>query len=304
VIDRRDIPDWVTEGSYSSTFYPAGATSRARKKYLDSFHGRKGGIISAKRKARRRELARMAGIRPHRHERTRPLALGRAYPKMWQLNADAFEALYRATCDREGGWTFDRRGLNTAWALYLILWRWYRRYGQDFEFTNTNMADALKARGRPRKERTVQLTRKRLEAMGVLAFAWVKRGTWQRDRGWCPGKRKDTVRATVLHISRPRRANCIPPTGAGASVVPPSAPCSSSQKKIADATASDPDPPPSAADEAGALAGAKRPATEREELERALRFQQLKLDAGWDAERTTAELLRLRQRLRLLGGGP
>lgn len=274
--------------TFRGDYHPAGRSAGARFRDRQRTRARRSVI-------KRRQLAK--GKPPRRRERTLEIALGHAYPKMWQLDAAEFEAHYQATCDREG-WTFDRRGLNTAWELYTVLWRRYRVEGQDFELTNAQLSIALDRRGRPRARRTVQLTRKRLQTMGVFHFEHVKRGTWRRDTGWRPGARKDTVRATVLHVRR--LANCTPPTGAGASTLRVSASCSPGHKKVAEMTVTDSSPPPSAADWGAAPLGGEQQITERERLERQIDFQQLKLAQGWGRDRALTELARLRQSLRLL----
>jgi hypothetical protein len=281
--------------AFKGSYHPAGRSRRQRFRELQRWRARRSAVV-------RRQLAK--GKPPRRRERSRPLALARAYPKLSQLSRVEFAARYEATCAREG-WTLDARGVNTAWELYVVLWRHYRVYGQDFEFTNGQIAVALSRAGRPRGRRAIQYTRKRLEAMGLFSFAWVKRGTWQKDRGWVPGERKDTIRATALHVRR-SRANCTPPTGAEASGLRPSAIRSLDRKDSAELTATNSLGPPAAAENDGAC-GAERPdSTERATLEAQIRFQHAKLAAGWEPARTGAELRRLRQALRLLDapGGP
>jgi len=284
--NRAEFP-----GDYSQAGPSTKARARARFIAQQRSRGRRSGI-------KRRQMA--AGRPPRRRERTRPLALAHAYRTVHQLIADEFERLYREMCERDG-LPFDRRGLTTAYEVYRWAFTRYRACGQDFEFKNEDVMDYLERRRRSRSYRTVIYARRRLEAMGVFNFEHVKRGTWQRDRGWRPGERADTIRATALHVRA--RANCNLPSGAGTSLLRRSVPRSSDPETNDRPPPNDPIPPPAATDDTPASAGDDR-ATEREELRRAIAFQEQKLDAGWPPERPRAELRRLRQLLRLSEGGP
>jgi hypothetical protein len=290
-----DVPAWVTAGSFSTTFYPAGRTRRQRFHDLQRWRARRSAVV-------RRQLAK--GKPAARRERTTPLALAHAYPNVRQLTAEQLEQAYRAWCERTGT-PFDRRGFNTVAMVYRWAFTRYRACGQGYEFTNKDVMTYLAEHGRPRCERAVIYARRRLIAMGVFDNGWVKRGTWEKGRGWVPGEKADTVRMTMLHVRAPRRANCNLPTGAEASVLRPSAFRSSDSKEEVKVTATDSDPPPAAAENDGASAEQQQ-STERGELERAITFQQMKLDANWEPARAGAELRRLRQALRLLDapGGP
>lgn len=156
------------------------------------------------------------------------------------------------------GLAFDRRGLNTAYELYRADVAAYRAQGQDHETTNAQRGVALASRGRPRCRRTIQLTRKRIEAMGLVAYHHVRRSGARA----IPGQ-LDSLRVQLKPLPRLRGyANCTPPTGttnppAGELVVVPP------EKPIAPAEPENcPFPPAAPADREGA---APPPATESEQ---------------------------------------
>lgn len=174
-------------GGFSPGYHPAGASEAYKRRA----QRRRAGLASV---AARRRLSRAA---PRKRYRNRELALAAAIPPPRQLPRADFDRLYLQTFPAS-----DTRGLNTAWTLYAALWARCRACGPDFELTNEQLSRALSSRGRPRARRTVQLTRKRLEAMGLWHFAWIQRGAWTPAGGYTRGRYADTVRATALH------ANC------------------------------------------------------------------------------------------------
>lgn len=91
-----------------------------------------------------------------------------------QVTREQFDALYAGMCEREGI-PDDPRGRNTAYTLYRVEAAAWRAKGQDFETTNGQRTVALNSRGRERQRRTVQRTRKRLEAMGLLRYSHIRR---------------------------------------------------------------------------------------------------------------------------------
>ena len=186
---------------------------------------------------RKREQCRRAGkasgrVRKRLAKRRRTLR-GHELPLVWrvrQITRTDFERAYRRMCAKEG-LVYDTRGLHTAYELYRIEWAAYRAQGQDFQTTNGQRSRALALRGRARCRRTVQRTRRRLQAMGLLAYTHIRRG------GWRPGQ-KDSLRVHVI----PRvctEANVTPLTGAEGDGLRPSTP-SALQAGV---------PPPTAADE-------------------------------------------------------
>lgn len=186
---------------------------------------------------RKRRQCRKAGVASGRRRRAlargRRTLQGRELPLTWsvrQVTRSEFERLYRRMCARER-LPVDTRGLNTAYELYRIEIAAYHAQGQDFETTNGQRQAALLGRGRPRCRRTVQLTRKRLVAMRLIAYCHIRRG------GWREGQR-DTLRVHVLFRAR---ANCTPPTGT--EQAPLRGPICSVWKAGV--------PPPTAADEVG-----------------------------------------------------
>lgn len=239
---------------------------------------RRGGRASG---VKRRQLARG---RQTPHARTRAQALSLLHPIRQVTFAD-FERRYAAFC-AQSGIPFDRRGLNTTYELYRVEMAAYRAQGQLFETTNGQRQGALSSRGRPRCRRTVQYTRKRLVAMGLVSYEHMRRGSVTAGR-WVPGPRKDTLRVELLAPGRSRReANCTPPTGAGsrASSVLPAVPANDRNDLLPPPIGGRDDQPASPA------------ATERERLEEAIRFQQLKLSIWGSAP----QLHRLKTELRHL----
>lgn len=211
-----------------------------------------------------------------------------------QVTRDEFTRLYEAMCAREGV-PCDPRGENTAYTLYAVEMAAYRAQGQDFETTNGQRSAALSSRGRPRARRTVQRTRARLAAMGLVRYHHLRRSGPAR----VPGQ-LDTLRVHLL----PRRrgwcvANDTPPSGAERYA--PSGLARSACSRGSDVDHGPPDEvaPPSAADDAGAAAP---PATEEEELERQLSFEALWRDLVGVAARSDLAIRR-RARLRSPGRG-
>lgn len=299
-------------------YRPGGRNARARFIRRQSRRGTLGAATVKIRNPKGRRIRRRPHATREQQARWRALKIGRACKQLPQLSREKFAELYAVTCEREG-WPLDARGLNTAWELYAALWTRYRVQGQDFEFTNAQAQVALEHRGRGRCRRTVQLTRQRLVAMGVFDFQWVKRGTWSPASGWAPGSKKDTVRATALVLPRSapvepvvrevrdpaerplvdRHANCTLPSVRKGLDIPVSASCATAAPTPPPPDAEPPAPaPPGPAEPPGEDRTAKRHA-EREELERALRFQQLKIET-LASERARFELLRLQAELRAL----
>ena len=271
---------------FKGSYGPGGLTTASKFRAA----GRRGGIASG---IRRRQLAQ--GRRTP-HARSRAQALGLLHP-VRQIGAEQFERLYRAMCEREG-LTFDRRGLNTVYALYRTEMAAYRAQGQCFETTNGQRQDALRNRGRERCRRTVQRNRKRLEAMGLVSYEHIKRG-YVKDGAWRAGARKDTLRVELLPApceGRVRRANVTPPSGAGTpctGVVP---------ANTSKSTSNDLSPPAIAGRDHPPDEPAERQGSERQKLEGRIRFQQMKLDCGLRSADGRAELHRLRMELRHLDG--
>lgn len=216
---------------------------------------RKAGIASGA--ARRKRSTCKAAPRP----RSGQQALALRY-KIRQVGVEEFEQRYRAMCEAQGI-PFDRRGMNTTLELYRVQLTAYRAQGQDYETTNAQAARALELRDRPRCRRTIQRIRKRLEAMGLIAYEHVRRSGHLR----IPGQ-MDTLRVRCLC---PARANVTPPTGARAAsalrALDAAALASTAQTALI--------PPPTAADGVGPLRG---PGTEEEQDRSRLRWLQLKLE--------------------------
>lgn len=227
---RRANPEF--QGDYR----PGGLTGRASRRAI----ARRAGIASG---VKRRQLSR--GRRPQRRDRGEALAL--SY-RIRQATSGEFERLYQRMCERES-LPFDRRGLNTAYALYRLDVASYRAQGQDHETTNRQRGIALSSHGRPRCRRTIQLTRKRLEAMGLVRYHHVRRSGAQRTPG-----QLDSLRVQLMPLPRLRRlANCTPPTGTttpppGRVVVcPEDLPAEPENSLIAPAPPADDQLPPAAA---------------------------------------------------------
>ena len=126
--------------------------------------------------------------------RDRAQALALAYPVRQAPEAKVRELFQERVCDVEGI-LFSERGFQTVLAEYRAEWAAHRVKGQDFQTTNRQRAAALRSRGRPRCERTVRRTRRRLEQMGLMAYQHVKR------LGARPGFR-DSLRVRVLSFVR------------------------------------------------------------------------------------------------------
>lgn len=248
---------------FSGDYAPGGLTTRGKWRAA----GRRGGLASG---IKRRQLAKGRRV-PHARDRQAALAL--AYT-VRQVSRREFERLYAAMCASQG-LPNDRRGLNTAYELYSVEIRAYRAQGQDFETTNRQRELALSSRGRPRCRRTVQLTRKRLEAMGLIRYHHIRRGGWRAGQ-------KDTLRVQLLVLERSRRgANCTPPSGAPTPL-----------RGVVGALPSKALIAPPAGGRLGRAA--PPPSSEEGELGRAIRFQQMKLDAGWGGTQVRYRLAALR----------
>jgi len=280
---------------FGDRFYsPGGQHQEARTHYLATYNGRKGGLAAG---IKRRQQA-----RGRRRTRDGGLGVPHAQGEIPWLSTAELERLFRQNCE-ETGRRFHAGGFATVAGCYRRMRARLHCQGQGYEFTNGQVASALEAAGLPHSERNVRYVRARLEAMGVFRCAHVK-----RSGALCLPGRKDTVRVHFNRGARKRRHCSDPKTLPPAPLEQPVAAsplatgCCSGHTKLANPT--DLSPPPSAADEDGARTGAEQqPGTEREELQRALDFQQLKLDVGWGGEAAAAEVRRLRQALRLLDGG-
>lgn len=211
-----------------STFrpgYPGGMSTKALRREA----ARKAGKASGRARRQRSTCKRPPRLR------SRQDALALRYP-IRQVGHEEFEQLYAAMCEREEI-PFDRRGLHTAHELYKQQLTAFRVQGQDWETTNTQIARGLELRGRARCRRTVQRTRKRLEAMKLVGYSHVR-----RSGALCVPGQMDTLRVRCLC---PRRANVTPPSGAGASPFGAQLAPALPAEKTALA------PPPSAADDVG-----------------------------------------------------
>lgn len=182
-----------------------------------------GGVSPATRRREQcRRAARASAIRRKQLARGRriPWARDGDLPLQWkpirQLTRSEFDAAYGAMCAREG-LKDDTRGRNTAYALYRAEIAAYRvRRRPEGQTTNGQRQVSLSSQGRPRCRRTVQLTRKRLQAMGVVRYEHIRRRGAESPR--------DTLRVELLGVSvgnrrSRRRANCTPPPEAGAAAL-------------------------------------------------------------------------------------
>lgn len=256
------------------------------------------------RRERARERARRAGIasgvarrrrggRPRQRNRSRGEALALAY-RHRQLTRARFDALYEARFPRPehppaaAAW---QKGRDTLWTHYLSVWRLYRACGQHARTTNGQRGAALSSRGRPRCRRTIQRLNRRCAELGLALFVH------RRDQGATPGRRD----CLVVEIRTPHAQHVTPPAGAGA--VP--------SRDEAPALPAPSTPPASAGcagrvppDGGGQRQAATPPVTWKEQLEAEIRFQQLKLDAGWPQPQIRLTLERLQAQLRLLEATP
>jgi hypothetical protein len=247
-------------GAYS----PGGAVfssprARARRAGLRS------GVVRRRRALRRRGIEPGAG--------SRRLALDY---ELRRVSRDEFDARYAACWPRPehpaaaAQW---ERGRETVWQHVLACYALLCARGQHCRTTNGQRGTALTARGRPRCRRTLQRYSRKLEQMGLASVLHVRR----------PPGRKDCL-AIEWHVTR--RLPCLSPPlrergTLGSAEGVPRRPASL--------------PPPAAAESGPPDKPAERPVTRREELEAQIRFQQLKLDAGWrsPAIHRTLETLRL-----------
>ncbi len=176
-------------------------------------------------------------------------------------------------CAREGC-AFDPRGLNTAYELYRVEIAAYRVQGQDFETTNGQRGVALSSRGRPRGRRAIQYNRKRLVAMGLVAYEHIKRG------GWRAGQR-DTLRVRMCPPPARRNANCTPPSGA--TTLPPGGSVVACRKEIPPAAPADESPPAEPAAPGPPIDFRPRSKQQKAAEKEEDRQRQLRFDALWKA---------------------
>jgi len=180
-VGLRAAPGGAPVSTWQEGYQQGPSTAKAKRRAAC----RKAARASA---IKRKQLARGGPRRPLRGE-----ALALAYP-VQQIGRAKFAALYMATCARLD-WPFDRRGLNTAWKLYEVIWRAERVLGHHYETTTGRQRRALEKRGRRRCRRSVQYTARRLEAMGLVNTRPVRR------RQNTPGHR-DTIRIEILGLPR------------------------------------------------------------------------------------------------------
>lgn len=266
---------------FAGDYAPGGLTKRSRACRA----GRRGGLASG---IKRRQLAR--GRRGPRC-RTRAQALALSY-RHRQLTREAFERRYETLWPRPERPTAAvawEKGRDTLWCHYAATFRLYRTCGQHTRTTNGQRGAALHSQGRPRSRRTIQRLHRKLEALELATFAHYRD---QRDR---PGHKDCLVleirTPTILHVTPPLRGRGNRPSG---SEVPPAAP----ERQTEDRPKRPLIPPASPADDTAATPQS----TERGELEAALRFQQLKLDAGWATAGVTCKIRQLRCELRATRG--
>ena len=132
----------------------------------------------ARREARHAELRERHGAR-HRSRRVALLMLtpGRRVP-----SRRAFERALDAYNERQGI-VVNEGGRDTAWALVRVLVRRYSAQGQGFGCTVAQLSRGMQKRGRRRERRCIQLTLRRLEAMGIVHVEHVKlAGSTRRER--------------------------------------------------------------------------------------------------------------------------
>lgn len=269
--------------------YAPGGSIGARRRSMARRNGRKGGLRSA---ARRRQLS--SGHRSAIRHRSRQTAMALAY-RHRQLGAVEIRRRYEEAFPRP-----ERPSAALSWekgretfVLYVrTLWRLYRACGQHCGTTKDQRATAMKNAGLPRCPRTIRRLNQKLEALGLGALLHARKG------GATPG-RKDHL---VLEIRTPMKSRVTLPPEGGSSKPPPSSELAAAAPRRQKLSEPGPalSPPATPADDLGRPSAPEQPITRQHELEAAIRFTQMKVDAGFATGPARAQLHGLRAELRSL----
>ena len=189
-VSRLNVSIYSTGQGYC----PGGATTRSRRREAARYNGRRGGKALGRK---RRQLAQQ-----RRRTRDGGLRIPFAYKPVPRISHEKFEQKFRNAAELAGR-RFNQAGCDTTWAMYVVLRRWYDVHGNGFEITTGNLEAALQASGRPRSRRTVEYVKVRLVELGLIRRAHVKRSGPRR----VPGQ-MDTCR---IWLRRGCLKNCTPP---------------------------------------------------------------------------------------------
>jgi hypothetical protein len=272
--------------------YPAGGlTTKAKRRRAYHDYCVKGGIASG---VKRRQTS---TAKPRKRYRDRQEALALLFPhkQPTRLEYNARYELFYPPPSYGPALVAWCRCRDLIWLHLVARWRRYRYElahgrGQHYTTTKPKCRAALPVE---LDDRTIYNYNKRLERLGYFWFKPERNRIRLADGSI---KYRDYL---VVEIRTPSSSLSDCRSEQEQSLVPRSAPAPFRSEKPPRAE-NDPDPPAAPAEIEPADKPPERPVTEREQIERDIAFQQLKLDSGWDSERPLAEIRRLRQALRLL----